>query len=365
MRGFFCGSLNPCTCQAAPALNVWLVQHLMLRRNYLHSSICHNHGIFCTISVTMVFTYLQLAAWKHKLQAKGSFDSRTKNTKQALGFWAWNWSCASWDCESHHHDIHIYTVRLSGSASSFHTPKSLLLIISSGYGFCRVLSVPKLQVYLVRTCAQSVPATKRNDGLPWPPLSDPATHPFPNQVTPWQSSDKSGSPPRACVANPRCLKGLIGPASNCSRTFRKLNCWRSVPFKETHRLHGCVAHQRNWSAHPDKSKITLVRLINACGDTRRPSSLIIVFLLRMRYQYYPVRVRGQQSNYRSIFCWLAFHNLLDLFPPPHVSEEKSRSIGSPFVSIGTTGCLQHLSNIWTPCLLDIPHTFCTSQTNHL
>lgn len=110
MRGFFCGSLNPCTCQAAPALNVWLVQHLMLRRNYLHSSICHNHGIFCTISVTMVFTYLQLAAWKHKLQAKGSFDSRTKNTKQALGFWAWNWSCASWDCESHHQAIYmIYT----------------------------------------------------------------------------------------------------------------------------------------------------------------------------------------------------------------------------------------------------------------
>ena len=156
------------------------------------------------------------------------------------------------------------------------------------------------------------------------------------------------------------------PASNCSRTFRKLNCWRSVPFKETRRLRGCIAHQRNWSAHHDKSKITLVRLINACGNTccsrRRPSSLKIVFVLRMIYQNYPVRVRGQQSNYRSIFCWLAFHNLLDLFPPPNVSKEKSRSIGSPFVSIGTTGCLQHLSNIWTPCLLDIfPITFCTSQ----
>lgn len=63
-----------------------------------------------------------------------------------------------------------------------------------------------------------------------------------------------------------------------------------------------------------------------------------------------------EASYAS-FCWVAFHNLLDLFPPPNVSEEKSRSIGSPFVSIGTTGCLQHLSNIWTPCLLDIPHHF--------
>ena len=117
MRGFFCGSLNPCTCQAAPALNVWLVQHLMLRRNCLHSSICHNHGIFCTISVTMVFTYLQLAAWKHKLQAKGSFDSRTKNTKQALGFWPWNWSCASWECESHHQAIYTSSTAQGGGGS--------------------------------------------------------------------------------------------------------------------------------------------------------------------------------------------------------------------------------------------------------
>lgn len=251
MRGFFCGSLNPCTCQAAPALNVWLVQHLMLRRNYLHSSIqsrhllhnlCHN-GLHLSAARSMkAQATSKRQLWQQNQKHQTSSRLLTVELIMCI---VRMWITPS----SNLYDIHIYTFRLSGSASSFHTPK-----VTSPHNIQRIWVLQSSQVagILSQNMWTERAATKRNDGLPWPPLSDPATHPFPNQVTPWQSSDKLGSPPRACVANPRCFKGLIGPASNCSRTFRKLNCWRSVPFKETHRLHGCVAHQRNWSAHPDK-----------------------------------------------------------------------------------------------------------------
>lgn len=125
MRGFFCGRLNPCTCQAAPALNVWLVQHLMLRRNYLHSSIqsrhllhnlCHN-GLHLSAARSMkAQATSKRQLWQQNQKHQTSSRLLTVELIMCI---VRMWITPS----SNLYDIHIYTFRLSGSASSFHTPK--------------------------------------------------------------------------------------------------------------------------------------------------------------------------------------------------------------------------------------------------